>query len=152
MKNFNHMKTSLILLTIMVSTCLPLVHAEEAGVHFIEPMDKQVVASPFKVKFGLTGKQIGPLGDMDTNKGHHHLIVDGQVVMPLDSVPFDDKHKHFGAGQTETELSLTPGMHTLTLQFGNGAHQSYGAPWSKTITINVRAKPTSAIALPPTAW
>ena len=40
-------------------------------------------------------------------------------------------------GKSETEVELAPGKHTLTLQFANGAHQSYGADMSETITIEV---------------
>ena len=49
----------------------------------------------------------------------------------------DRTHIHFGGGQTEADVELTPGEHTLTLQFANGMHQSYGADWSKTITVTV---------------
>jgi len=45
---------------------------------------------------------------------------------------------HFGKGQTETDLTLVPGKYTLTLQFANGAHQSYGEPMSKKIEVTVK--------------
>lgn len=104
---------------------------------FEAPADNAEVTSPFKVKFGLEGMKIAPLGDMTDKTGHHHLIIDGVAVTPGTSVPFDEKHMHFGKGQTEVELSLPPGKHTLTLQFGNGAHQSYGPGMSKTISVTV---------------
>ena len=53
-------------------------------------------------------------------------------------VPADATHLHFGKGQTETMLKLTPGKHTLTLQFADGAHQSYGPDLSSTITVEVK--------------
>jgi len=56
------------------------------------------------------------------------------------SIPADAQNLHFGKGQTETTVELSPGQHQLTLQFGNGAHQSYGDAMSKTITVTV-AKP-----------
>jgi Domain of unknown function (DUF4399) len=55
-----------------------------------------------------------------------------------ESVPFSDKHMHFGKGQTEAEIKLTPGVYKLTAQFANGAHQSYGKPLSETITVTVK--------------
>jgi len=106
-------------------------------VSFIEPKDGADVTSPLKVRFGLEGMKIGPVGDMTPNTGHHHLIINDNSIAKGESVPFDDKHLHFGKGQTETELKLPPGKYTLTLQFGNGAHQSYGPEMSKTIHINV---------------
>jgi hypothetical protein len=111
-------------------------HAAERA-YFEAPADNAQVTSPFKVKFGLEGMTIAPLGDMTVKTGHHHLIIDGQAIKSGDAVPFDETHMHFGKGQTETELSLPPGKHTLTLQFGNGAHQSYGADMSNTITVTV---------------
>jgi hypothetical protein len=45
---------------------------------------------------------------------------------------------HFGKGQTETEVKLPPGKYKLTMQFANGAHQSYGAGLSKSINITVK--------------
>ncbi|MCA9543181.1 MAG: DUF4399 domain-containing protein, partial [Myxococcales bacterium] len=68
----------------------------------------------------------------------HHIIIDGEGVAQGQVVPKDDKHIHFGGGQTETELELTPGKHTLTMQFADGAHMSYGPKMSQTITVEVK--------------
>ncbi|MCU6434249.1 DUF4399 domain-containing protein [Undibacterium sp. Jales W-56] len=115
-----------------------MLSAQAAERTFFEaPADNAEVSSPFKVKFGLEGMKIAPLGDMTEKTGHHHLIIDGAALASGNPVPFDEKHMHFGKGQTEVELSLPPGKHTLTLQFGNGAHQSYGPGMSKTISVTV---------------
>jgi len=53
-------------------------------------------------------------------------------------VPTDATHLHFGKGQTETEVTLPPGQYALTMQFANGAHQSYGPEMSKTIHVTVK--------------
>jgi hypothetical protein len=50
----------------------------------------------------------------------------------------DSTHLHFGKGQTVDTLKLSPGTHTLTLQFADGTHMSYGKDWSSTITITVK--------------
>ena len=78
-----------------------------------------------------------PAGALVAGTGHHHVIVDGQPVEQGEVVPKDDTHIHFGDGSTETELELAPGEHTLTLQFADGMHRSYGRALSKTITITV---------------
>ena len=52
-------------------------------------------------------------------------------------MPADETHIHYDAGQTETDLSLTPGPHTLRLQFADGAHRSYGPAMSTQISITV---------------
>jgi hypothetical protein len=96
------------------------------------------VNSPFKLKFLVDGMKVNPAGDITASTGHHHLIVNGGPIKEGESVPFNDTHLHFGKGQTETELTLAPGKYTLTLQFANGAHQSYGEPMSKRIEIAVK--------------
>lgn len=95
------------------------------------------LTSPVHVVMTVTGKTVQPAGEVIEGSGHHHIIIDGEPIAEGEVVPADDKHIHFGAGQTETDVELTPGEHTLTLQFANGAHQSYGADWSKTITVTV---------------
>jgi hypothetical protein len=112
--------------------------AAAQSVDFTEPKDGAVVSSPFKVKFAVTGMEVKPAGTMDNNTGHHHLIINGDSLKVGESVPFDETHLHFGKGQTETEVKLPPGTYKLTMQFANGAHQSYGPGLSKTITVTVK--------------
>jgi hypothetical protein len=33
---------------------------------------------------------------------------------------------------------LLQGKHTLTLQFANALHESYGSKWSSSVTVNVQ--------------
>jgi len=112
--------------------------AAAQSVDFTEPKDGAVVSSPFKVKFAVTGMDVKPAGTMDSNTGHHHLIINGDSMKVGESVPFDETHLHFGKGQTETEVKLPPGTYKLTMQFANGAHQSYGPGLSKSITVTVK--------------
>ncbi|ANW50518.1 Rod shape-determining protein RodA [Burkholderia pseudomallei] len=113
-------------------------HAE-ARVYFVEPADGASVSSPVHVKFGLEGDIVlRPAGDMTPHTGHHHLLIDGKPVARGDVIPANDHSLHFGKPQTETEVKLSPGRHTLTLQFGDGAHRSYGPEMSQTITVNVK--------------
>lgn len=112
--------------------------AAAQSVDFTEPKNGAVVSSPFKVKFAVTGMEVKPAGDMSSNTGHHHLIINGDSLKVGESIPFDEKHLHFGKGQTETEVTLPPGTYKLTMQFANGAHQSYGPGLAKTITVTVK--------------
>ena len=121
-------------------TTAVLAHAVTPSVFFESPLENQTVKSPVKLVFGLTGKKIGPVGNMSPELGHHHIIINGGAIPTGQPVPADAQHIHFGKGQTETSLDLTPGDYHLTLQFANGAHQSYGPEMSKTIRITV-AKP-----------
>lgn len=112
--------------------------AAAQSVDFTEPKNGAVVSSPFKVKFAVTGMEVKPAGSMDSNTGHHHLIINGDSMKVGESIPFDEKHLHFGKGQTETDVTLPPGTYKLTMQFANGAHQSYGPGLSKSITVTVK--------------
>lgn len=113
--------------------------AEEAKVSFTEPADGAKVKSPVKVGFKLEGMKVRPAGEdpLDGTSGHHHVIIDGKPVPLGTVVPADDTHIHYGKGQTEAELKLAPGKHTLTMQLADGAHRSYGPSLSSTITIEV---------------
>jgi hypothetical protein len=112
-------------------------HAEQS-VSFVEPADGATVSSPFKVKFAVSGMEIKPAGDMTANTGHHHLLINAEDVKAGEVIPADEKHMHFGKGQTETTVTLPPGKYKLTMQFANGLHQSYGPAMSKSIEITVK--------------
>ena len=108
------------------------------GPQFISPKDGDTVASPLLIKMGIKGMKVHKSGDIIEGTGHHHLIIDGAYVAENEVVPADDQHIHFGKGQTETTIKLKPGKHTLTLQFADGHHQSYGKVMSRTIHITVK--------------
>jgi hypothetical protein len=109
-------------------------------VYFKNLKDGSSVPSKFKVEFGLDGLKVRPAGEdvNDRASGHHHLIVDGGPIDIGKPVPADEKNLHYGKGQTETEITLAPGTHKLTLQFADGAHRSYGPTWASTVTVNVK--------------
>ena len=108
------------------------------GVFFENLKDGDTVDPSFIVEMGVKGMEIEPAGPVNEGKGHHHIIVDGGSIQAGQPVPADATHIHFGKGQTETLLKLEPGKHTITLQFADGIHTSYGEKWSKTITVNVQ--------------
>lgn len=107
------------------------------GVFFSEPADGASVPAGFRVVMQIEGMDVQPAGEAVDGAGHHHLIIDGDCVAKGESVPKDATHMHFGKGQTETTLNLEPGKHTLTLQFADGLHRSYGDDWCHTIHVNV---------------
>ncbi|CAM2177433.1 DUF4399 domain-containing protein [Paraburkholderia sacchari] len=112
--------------------------ARAEGVYFVEPKNGATVSNPVHVKFGVDGMTVAPAGTTTPNTGHHHLLIDGAALPQGTVVPANEKSIHYGKGQTETEVTLPPGDHTLTAQFANGAHQSYGPGWSQTITVHVK--------------
>ena len=109
-------------------------------VFFIEPKNNAVVETKFHVKMGLEGRKICEAEKEPADKtcGHHHIVVDGKAVPAPQPITKDATHLHFGKGQTETDVILTPGKHTLTLQLADFAHRSYGESLSETIVVNVK--------------
>jgi Domain of unknown function (DUF4399) len=111
-----------------------------AEAYIIAPADGATVKSPVVVRFGLKNMGVAPAGIQVENTGHHHLFVD--TALPTDlSKPIpavENKVIHFGKGQTETALTLTPGKHTLQLLLGDYLHVPNTTPVaSKVITITV---------------
>jgi len=111
-----------------------------AEAHIISPKDGDTVSSPVTVLFGLKGMGIAPAGIAFENAGHHHLLIDTDVPADLSKpLPATDKIVHFGKGQTEASVKLTPGKHTLQLLLGDQLHTPHNPPViSKKITITVK--------------
>lgn len=112
---------------------------EDAEVYFVSPQDGDVVSSPFTVRFGLRGMGVAPAGVQSPETGHHHLIIDLDTP-PDESLPLpaNEQVRHFGTGQTEVELELPPGEHTLQLVLGDHLHIPHDPPvMSEQITITV---------------
>jgi hypothetical protein len=113
-----------------------------AKVYFINLKDGQRAKSPILVQFGLSGIGVAPAAGVEKpNTGHHHLLIDSKLSPDemKGAIPMDDTHKHFGAGQTETTVTLPKGKHTLQLVLGDWSHIPHAPPvMSPAITITVR--------------
>ncbi len=112
---------------------------EGAKVVFKNLKINATISSPFKVEMGTEGIKIDTAGPVVAASGHHHLFIDAEDSLAAGTiVPKDSTHIHFGKGQTEYELTLSPGRHKLTLQMADGLHRSYGGKLAATITVNVK--------------
>jgi len=124
----------------------PIVRAQSPApatpaVYFINLKDRDIVTSPFRVQFGLSGIGIAPAGVEKEKTGHHHLLIDAKLTAEELKAPIasDAQHLHFGGGQTETMLTLTPGEHTLQLVLGNWSHVPLDPPvMSPVIAVTVK--------------
>jgi hypothetical protein len=107
--------------------------------YIVSPHAGAKVKSPVTVVFGLKGMGVAPAGVKYDNTGHHHLLVDTALPADLTTpLPVTDNIRHFGKGQTETSLELTPGKHTLQLLFADFTHTPFTPNVaSKKITITV---------------
>ena len=111
---------------------------EGASVYIISPADGATVSSPLTVRFGLRGMGVGPAGLDNPKTGHHHLIIDAPLPDLDLPIPADDRHVHFGGGQTEVTVELAPGRHTLQLLLGDRNHVPHTQPlYSQRIEITV---------------
>jgi Domain of unknown function (DUF4399) len=136
----------LIVAASMLASAATLVHAQgkpaakDALLYFIWPQNGAVLKGGFWCRFGLRGMGITHAGDDFPNSGHHHLLVD--VNEPLNAnepIPQDKNHIHFGAGQTEAHLELSPGKHTLQLVLGDAKHYPFNPPLvSERITVTIK--------------
>ena len=132
----------------LIATCLMSAAAmaadtpsvKGASVYIIAPKNGDTVGTKVTVQFGLKGMGIAPAGVEMEGTGHHHLIVDKDTPALNDYLPVGDAQvMHFGKGQTETELTLTPGRHTLQLVFGDKDHKPHApAVVSEKVTITVK--------------
>lgn len=112
--------------------------ADGAQAYIVSPADGSTVPTTFNVIFGLQGMGVAPAGVQVNNTGHHHLLIDG-AAMPDLNMPLGANVTHFGAGQTQTTLTLTPGVHTLQLILGDHLHIPHNPPVvSEIITITVQ--------------
>ena len=139
-----------ILLTLFTAITITLSSAQAADskthstaaakVAILQPLDGATVPTTFTVKFGATGVDIVPAGTQQEHSGHHHLLIDTDVLPDMNSpLPASPTLIHFGKGQTETEITLPPGKHSLQLVLGNYAHIPGSTPVvSKKITVTVK--------------
>lgn len=136
------------LLAVLCSLCCVPVAAAQApapsaspagaSVYFIAPADGARLRSPLTIRFGLRGMGVAPAGVAFADSGHHHLLIDVAPPALDQPIPADAQHVHFGKGQTETQIELKPGTHTLQLLLGDHLHRPHQPPLlSDKITITV---------------
>ncbi len=128
----------------LASLCVQVAAAtpapENAEVYFIWPADGTVIkGGKFWVRMGLRNMGIAPKGVTQPNVGHHHLLIDTDLPPMDEPIPSDRNHLHFGAGETEARIELSPGKHTLQMLLGDDNHRPHQPPvYSKKISIIVR--------------
>ena len=127
------MKLFLTILLILVS-----INVFSEKVYFINLEDGDVVKSPVFIQFGLSGKGVAPAGIDVANTGHHHLLINVDEIDYSLPIPSSNQHLHFGLGQTETNLDLPIGKHSLQLVLGGKYHIPHKPPLiSKKIEVTV---------------
>ena len=110
----------------------------QARVFFTGPADGASVSSPVHVSLSAEHFTVEPAGEVKAGAGHLHIMVDAECLKPGEAIPRDEAHLHYGDGQLEADLELTPGTHSLCLQAADGAHIALdGEGMTHAITITV---------------
>jgi len=110
-----------------------------ARVYFANLKDGQTVKSPLKVEMGVDAMHVDTAnGILKPASGHHHILVDIDSIPTGEVIKKDSVHLHFGNAQTSAEIKLPPGKHSLTLQFADAMHRSYGSRLTNKITVDVK--------------
>ncbi|MDX8411076.1 MAG: DUF4399 domain-containing protein, partial [Mariprofundaceae bacterium] len=109
------------------------------GVYFVQPLDGAVFeGKEVKIIMAVQGKELLPAGEIIPGSGHHHLIINSEAAERGQTVARARQTIHYVKGETVAIIKLPTGQHTLTLQFANGLHVSYGEKWRHTINITVK--------------
>ena len=112
-----------------------------ARVFFANLKDGQTVTSPVKIEMGVDAMHVDTAnGILKPASGHHHILVDMDSIITEKVIPPTDSVRiyHFGKAQTSGEIKLSPGKHTLALQFADAMHRSYGSRLTSKITVEVK--------------
>lgn len=110
-----------------------------AEVSIVSPADGGTVPTTFQIKFAVKDVSLAKAGDPTPNSGHHHVLIDTAPIAAGQVIPSDANHVHFGKAQTQGDLTLTPGKHTLQLELGDKNHQAFDPPiLSEKITVTVK--------------
>jgi hypothetical protein len=102
--------------------------AHGAELYFVDLKDSASIPTKVVIRFGLRGMGIAPAGEDRENTGHHHLLIDAELPSLDQPIPNDANHLHFDAGETEAEITLAPGTHTLQLLLGDKDHIAHNPP------------------------
>ncbi len=108
------------------------------SVFFLSPSDNDTVTSTFNVVMGIEGMEVEPSGEVKEGYGHHHILINLLMWPEGEIIPPSDTTIHYGKGQTETELTMEPGEYTISLQFADGVHRSYGESMAASIKVVVQ--------------
>jgi hypothetical protein len=113
--------------------------ASDMSVRIMQPTDGASVATPVHIVLEVEGLEIVPAGEGVDNPraGHHHLLIDEAVPDAGVPIPSVQGHVHMGQGQTEIDLELPPGEHTIIAVIGDFAHRPFSPSIEDTIQIVV---------------
>ena len=113
-------------------------------VFFVAPKNGATVKSPVRFEFGSDDITIAAVPEgtvtaeqVRANVGHYHLGVDQDCLPAGQEIPRGKPDwVHFGTGNNNIEMNLTPGQHKFAVQVGDDRHYTV-AGLCEQITITV---------------
>jgi hypothetical protein len=148
LRSFRLLAASALLLAVAAPLAAPLAAqnprpapaAPTPEIYFRAPADGATVPTTFPVAFGLRNYGVAPATVNLANTGHFHVLINVEAPAPGQLIPADSLHRHYGAGQIETTLTLAPGTYTLRVVLGDFEHKVISpALVSRPIRITVAA-------------
>ena len=109
-------------------------------VSFASPPDGAEIAGSVAVEMVADGVTIEPAGEVHDGAGHFHVLADDGCNAAGEAIAKDADHVHFGKGQTEGRIYLSPGTHHLCLQVGDGIHHTLDLTDTVTVDVGVRSE------------
>lgn len=117
---------------LIVLACTPVIAAAQATppqpapkpeIFFRAPANGATVPATFPVVFGLRNYGVAPAGINLKGTGHFHVLIDVDAPPAGTLIPTDSLNRHFGTAVIETQITLSPGPHTLRLVLGDFEHK-----------------------------
>jgi hypothetical protein len=92
------------------------------------------------LQLSAEGMTIEPAGAVHENAGHFAVGIDAQPLPLGTAIKKASGYQVYEKGETEVQVGVRPGAHTLTLQLVDSRNRSYGPDWAQTVEIKVTAK------------
>jgi hypothetical protein len=83
---------------------------------------------------------VEPAGAVRENAGHYAVGIDAEPLPQGAAIKKGSGYQAYEKGESEVQVGLKPGEHTLTLQLVDARNRSYGPEWAQTIKIKVAEK------------
>ena len=93
-----------------------------------------------KLPLRAEGMQVEAAGAVRQNAGHFAVGIDAEPLPQGTTFKPGSGYQAYEKGETEIQVGIKPGAHTLTLQLVDARNRSYGPEWAQAVKIKVAEK------------